>query len=87
MGKKELQAARSRFSDASLDNALKTAWSALVAAGHPAAVPQRALHTRKLIAEAIIGAALNATDAERLWLAGIDAFRREAFPRAARRLA
>ena len=84
MGKKELQAARLRFSDASLDCALRTAWNALVTAGHPAAVPQRAQHTRKLIAEAIVGAALNATDAERLWLAGIDAFRREAFPRAAR---
>ena len=84
MGKKELQAARLRFGDASLDGALRQAWNALVAAGHPAAAPQRALHTRKLIAEAIIGVALKATDAERLWLAGIEAFRREAFPRAAR---
>jgi len=81
MGKAELQAARQRFDDASLDNALKTAWNALVAAGHPAAIPQRALNTRKLIAEAIVRAALNVTDPERLWLAGIDAFRREAFPR------
>jgi hypothetical protein len=80
MGQAELQAARQRFSDEDLDTALKIAWEMLVAADHPAAAPQRARHARQLIAEAIVGAAGDATDIDGLWLAGVDAFRYEPFP-------
>jgi hypothetical protein len=80
MAQAELQAARQRFSNESLDEALKIAWEMLVAADHPTAAPERARHTRRLIAEAIVRAARDANDIETLWLAGIDAFRYEAFP-------
>jgi hypothetical protein len=82
-GQSELQAARQRFSDESLDKALKVAWDLLVAADHPATASERARHTRRFIAEAIVRAARDATDAQCLWLAGIDAFRHEAFPQRA----
>jgi hypothetical protein len=80
MGQAELQAARQRFSDEQLDAALKIAWDMLLAADHPAAAPQRARHTRRFVAEAIIRAASAATDIDALWLAGIESFRYEAFP-------
>jgi|SRR3954451_1228490 hypothetical protein len=79
-GRTELQAARQRFSDESLDNALKIAWDLLVAADHPASAPERARHTRRFIAQAIVRAAGNATDIDALWLAGVEAFRSRPFP-------
>jgi hypothetical protein len=81
MGQAELQAARQRFSDEKLDAALKIAWEMLLAADHPAATPERARHARRLIAEAIILAAPHASGIDDLWLAGIGAFRSEAFPK------
>jgi hypothetical protein len=80
MGQAELQAARQRFPDEDLDMALKIAWEMLLAADHPAAAPERAKHARRLIAEAIVGAAGDATDIDGLWLAGVDAFRYQPFP-------
>jgi hypothetical protein len=80
MGQAELQAARQRFSDETLDEALKIAWGLLLAADHPATVRENARHARRFIAQAIVRAAGTATDIDGLWLAGIDAFRSEAFP-------
>jgi hypothetical protein len=80
MGQAELQAARQRFSDESLDEALKIAWGLLLAADHPATVPENARHARRFIAQAIVRAAGTATGIDGLWLAGIDAFRSEVFP-------
>jgi hypothetical protein len=80
MGQAELEAARQRFSDESLDEALKIAWGLLLAADHPATVPEHARHARRFIAQAIVRAARTATEIDGLWLAGIDAFRSEAFP-------
>jgi hypothetical protein len=80
MRQAELQAARQRFTDEDLDTALKIAWDMLLAADHPAAAPERARHARRLIAEAIVGAAGDATNINGLWLAGVDPFRYEPFP-------
>src|SRR4051812_2381851 len=79
-GRTDLQAARQRFSDESLDDALKIAWDLLRAADHPASAPERARHTRRFIARAIVRAAGHATDIDTLWLAGIEAFRSRPFP-------
>jgi hypothetical protein len=80
MGQAELQAARQRFSDETLDKALKIAWGLLLAADHPATVRENARYARRFIAQAIVRAARTATEIDALWLAGIDAFRSEAFP-------
>jgi hypothetical protein len=75
MGQAELQTARQRFSDESLGEALKIAWDLLVAADHPATVPDKAGDARRSMAQAIVRAAHQAVDKDDLWLAGIDAFR------------
>jgi hypothetical protein len=76
----QLQTARQRFTDDILDGSLKIAWDLLRAADHPATAPESARQTRRMIAQAILRAAREATDIDDLWLAGIDAVRSEACP-------